>query len=69
MNINKNTYSLNDIEIGDKVIFYRQGIEDFRLYWEVIDFPNNMIEIEINEMGYKDKILIDLENVEKVLKK
>jgi|GEM_PF-4076567 len=65
----KGDYNLTDINIGDEILFSRAGIDDFRMYWKVIGFHEEMINIEIDEMGYEDKLYIDAKDIEKVLKK
>jgi len=39
------------------------------MYWNVFGFDEGMLYIEIDEMGYKDKLYIDVNDVEKHEKK
>jgi len=64
-----NEFQLHDFKIGDQVLFCRNGINDFRMYWNVFGFDEGMLYIEIDEMGYKDKLYIDVNDVEKHEKK
>jgi len=63
-----NEFQLHDFKIGDQVLFCRNGINDFRKYWKVIGFEDEMLYIEIDEMGYKDKLYIEVNDVEKHVK-
>ena len=65
----KSEFQLHDFKIGDRVMFFRKGINDFRMYWTVIGFYEEMLYIEIDENGYKDKLYIDVNDVEKHVKK
>ncbi|MEQ3498299.1 hypothetical protein ABMY20_00915 [Tenacibaculum sp. SSH1-16] len=56
-------YNSSNIKIGDKVYFEREGINNYNLYWTVLGFLDNMIEIEIDEMEYNDKIYIDFSDI------
>jgi hypothetical protein len=58
-------FELHDFKIGDQVLFCRNGINYFRMYWKVIGFDEGMLYIEIDEMGFKDKLYIDVNDVEK----
>jgi hypothetical protein len=61
----KSVFQLHDFKIGDQVMFFRNGINDYRMYWTVIGFYEEMLYIEIDENGYKDKLYIDVSDVEK----
>lgn len=61
-------FQLHDFNIGDQILFFRNGINDFRMYWNVIGFDEGMLYIEIDEMGFKDKLYIDVNDVEKHVK-
>ena len=65
----KSEFQLHDFKIGDQVMFFRKGINDYRMYWTVIGFYEEMLYIEIDEMGYKDKLYIDVNDIEKHVKK
>jgi hypothetical protein len=41
-------FELHDFKIGDQVLFFRNGINDFRKYWNVIGFDEGMLYIEID---------------------
>ena len=57
-------YKLEDIEIGNLVMFKRIGIKDFRMYWTVVGFRNNMIRVKIDDMGDKDELYISITDIE-----
>lgn len=60
-------YTLADIKRGNQVLFTRKGIEDFRMYWTVIGFHNDMIEVKIDDMGNSDKLFIAVDDIEVLL--
>jgi hypothetical protein len=64
----KSEFQLQDFKIGDQVLFLRNGINDFRKYWKVLGFYEGMLHIEIDENGFKDKLYIDVNDVEKHVK-
>ena len=41
----KSEFQLHDFKIGDQVMFFRKGINDFRMYWKVIGFEEEMNKI------------------------
>ena len=59
-------YALSDIKIGDHVLFIRNGIDDFRMYWTVIGFHKDLIRVKIKEMGCDDELYIDVADIERV---
>lgn len=63
----KRTYKIEDVKIGNHVIFSRAGINDFRMYWTVIGFYNEMIRVKIQEMGCDDELYIDVNDIEILL--
>ena len=49
-------YTISDIKIGDGVYFNVKWQKNYDLYWTVISiYDENTIEIEVDEMGVKDK--------------
>ena len=57
-------YKIEDIKIGNQVLFKRTGIDDFRMYWTVIGFLKGMIQVKIKEMGHDDELYIDVADIE-----
>ena len=57
-------YKLEEIKVGNHLLFKRIGVDDFRMWWTVIGFSNEMIKIKIAEMGYEDEIYIELKDIE-----
>jgi hypothetical protein len=49
-------------------MFFRKGINDYRMYWTIIGFYEEMLYIEIDEKGYKDKLYLEVNDVEKHVK-
>ena len=60
----KPMYKLEDVKIGNHILFSRTGIDDFRMYWTVIGLYNGMIQVKIDEMGFKDELFIDVKDIE-----
>lgn len=57
-------YTVSDIKVGDGVYFNVPWQNNYDLYWTVISiYDENTIEIEIDEMGRKDKIFLKIEDV------
>jgi hypothetical protein len=49
-------------------MFFRKGINDFRMYWTVIGFYEEMLYIEIDEKDNKDKLYLEVNDIEKHVK-
>lgn len=60
----KRKYELEDIKVGNHVMFKRIGIDDFQMYWTVIGFRDNMIHVKIDDMGDKGELYIDITDIE-----
>lgn len=57
-------YNIDDIKIGDEVIFYSTNVQsNHDLYWTVIGKRNNQIMIELKTMGFDDNWTIDIKDV------
>ena len=63
----KGKFKIEDIKIGNHVRFKRQGVNDFEMEWTVINFYNDMIQIKIDEMGFKDELYIDVDDIESLI--
>lgn len=57
-------FKLENIELGNQILFQRQGIDDFRMWWTVVGFSGAMIRVKIDEMGYNDELFIDANDIE-----
>ncbi|MCT3755268.1 hypothetical protein BAX96_01420 [Elizabethkingia anophelis] len=57
-------YTISDIKIGDGVYFNVKWQKNYDLYWTVISiYDENTIEIEVDEMGVKDKFFLKIQDV------
>jgi hypothetical protein len=57
-------YKIENINIGDGVYFKNEYLNNYDLYWTVKSkFNDTMIEIEIDEMGVKDKMFINIKDI------
>jgi hypothetical protein len=62
-------YKITDIKIGDGVYFKVLGQTNYDLYWEVLSINNGILEIEIDEMGAKDKNFLHINDVYSIEKR
>lgn len=62
-------YTMNQIHIGDEVLFKDAHPIQHNLLWRVVNkLSNNRIIVEIREMGFAEKFIIsvnDVINIEK----
>lgn len=61
--------NIDELKIGDEVYFENGVIENHKLYWVVVDKKRNNLEIEIDEMGAKDRLWISIDDVKRVIKR
>jgi len=55
---------MKDINVGDGVYFKLDHLNNYDLYWTVLSkIEPDTLEIEINEMGAKDKIYLKVADV------
>jgi hypothetical protein len=62
-------YKIGDINIGDEVYFKLDYQANYDLYWTVISIENQILYIEIDEMGINDRISIHINDVYNHIKK
>jgi hypothetical protein len=62
-------YKIGDINIGDEVYFKLDYQANYDLYWTVISIENQILYIEIDEMGQNDRISIHINDVYNHIKK
>ncbi|CAI8722112.1 hypothetical protein [Chryseobacterium sp. IT-36CA2] len=57
-------YTISDIKVGDGVYFKVKWQNNYDLFWTIISiYDENTIEIEIDEMGAKDKIFLKIQDI------
>lgn len=54
---------MEDINIGDGVYFKLDHQSNYDLYWTVKSKFDSTLEIEVDEMGVKDNIFLDIKEV------
>ena len=61
----ENFYKIENIKVGDEVIFYSTNQQSNRdLYWRVTGKEGNQIYIELKEMGWEEYWTISIDEVE-----
>ena len=61
------TFTPEEILIGDQVYFEAPGLQNHGLYWKVVaKTPDNMLQVENNDLGYRDINLIQISSVTQV---
>ncbi|CAN5660048.1 hypothetical protein BH11BAC3_BH11BAC3_35630 [soil metagenome] len=60
----KNHYTIDDIQVGDEILFEDTHKVEHNLFWRVINkISNYQIIVEIREMGYAEKYIIAVKDV------
>ena len=62
-------YKITDINIGDGVYFKVDWQNNYDLFWTVISKNGTHLEIEIDEMGTKDRMSLNIKDVYSVEKR
>ena len=61
-------YKIEDINIGDSVYFENKYISNYDLYWNVISIKDGFLQLEVDEMGHKDMIFVEIKDIKIVIK-
>ncbi len=57
-------FSIANIMVGDEVLFVDGNKIEHNLYWKVINFfSKDRVMVEIREMGYAEKLMIDIRDI------
>lgn len=60
----KSKFTMDEIHIGDEILFKDAHPVQHNLFWRVINkISNNQLIVEIREMGYAEKYTIFLKDV------
>ena len=60
----KSKFTMDEIRIGDEILFKDAHPVQHNLFWRVINkISNNQLIVEIKEMGYAEKYTIFLKDV------
>jgi hypothetical protein len=62
--MNNNNYSIEDIQIGDEILFDSTHKVEHNIFWRVVNkISKSKLVVEIREMGYAEKFNIDIRDV------
>ena len=57
-------YTMDEIHIGDEVLFNDANPIQHNLFWRVVNkLSNNKLIVEIREMGYAEKFTVSVKDV------
>lgn len=60
----KQHYTIDEIQVGDEILFEDTHKVEHNLFWRVINkISNNRLIVEIKEMGYAEKYIIAVQDV------
>lgn len=60
----KEKFTMSDIEVGDEIIFDNTQKIEHNLFWRVVNkISNSRLIVEIREMGFAEKYNIDISDV------
>ena len=62
--MNNNNFSIEDIQIGDEILFDSIHKVEHNIFWRVVNkISKSKLVVEIREMGYAEKFNIDIRDV------
>lgn len=60
----KRKFTMEQIHIGDEVLFKDEHPIQHNLFWRVVNkLSNNKLIVEIREMGYAEKYIVSVKDV------
>lgn len=60
----KSNFIMDQIHVGDEVLFNDAHPVEHNLFWRVINkLSNNQLIVEIREMGYAEKCIVSVKDV------
>ena len=58
------TLTIDQIHVGDEVLFRDEHPVEHNLFWRVVNkLSNNSLIVEIKEMGYADKFIVSVKDI------
>ena len=58
------TFTIDQIHVGDEVLFRDEHPVEHNLFWRVVNkLSNNSLIVEIKEMGYADKFIVSVKDI------
>ncbi|MEO6731669.1 MAG: hypothetical protein ABIN01_10670 [Ferruginibacter sp.] len=62
--MNKPPFGEGDIDVGDEILFDNPGTVEHNLFWKVVNkISNSRLIVEIREMGFAQKIMVETRDV------
>ncbi len=57
-------FETTDIEVGDEILFINDHVVEHNLFWKVVyKISNSRLVVEIKEMGFAQKIMIETRDI------
>jgi len=67
---NETQFETADIQVGDEILFRNADVVEHNLFWKVVyKIPNSRLAVEIREMGFAQKMMIETRDVVLLQKK
>lgn len=64
LKMKKSKFTMDEIQIGDEVLFNDAHPIQHNLFWRVVNkLSNNRLIVEIKEMGYAEKYTVSVKDV------
>jgi len=61
---NQKQFEIEDIQVGDEILFDNAGAVEHNLFWKVVNkISHSRLIVEIREMGFAQKIMIETRDV------
>lgn len=61
---NQTEFQMEDIQVGDEILFSNTGAVEHNLFWKVVNkISHSRLIVEIREMGFAQKIMIETRDV------
>ncbi len=61
---NETPFETMDIQVGDEILFRNADVVEHNLFWKVVNkISNSRLVVEIREMGFAQKIMIETRDV------
>lgn len=62
--MNQTSFEMEDIQVGDEILFNNAGAAEHNLFWKVVNkISHSRLIVEIREMGFAQKIMIETRDV------
>lgn len=62
--LDQTQFEMEDIQVGDEILFDNTGAVEHNLFWKVVNkISHSRLVVEIREMGFAQKIMIEARDV------